>query len=43
MIRVANAPCSWSIIENVVGEREAYGWVLDEMHKTSYWGTELGD
>lgn len=43
MIRVANAPCSWGIIENVAGEREGYAWVLDEMHETGYRGTELGD
>jgi inosose dehydratase len=43
LIRVANAPCSWGVIENVAGEREGYAWVLDEMHETSYQGTELGD
>ena len=43
MIRVANAPCSWGVIENVGGEREGYAWVLDEMHETGYQGTELGD
>jgi len=41
--RVANAPCSWGVIENVGGEREGYAWVLDEMHETGYQGTELGD
>ena len=43
MIRVANAPCSWGVIENVAGERQGYAWVLDEMHETGYQGTELGD
>ena len=43
MNRVANAPCSWGVIENVGGEREGYAWVLDEMHETGYQGTELGD
>src|SRR6266581_2739625 len=43
MIRVANAPCSWGIIENVEGSRKGYAWVLDEMHETGYQGTELGD
>ncbi|HEV2656103.1 MAG TPA: xylose isomerase, partial [Ktedonobacteraceae bacterium] len=42
-MRVANAPCSWGIIENVAGQREGYAWVLDEMHETGYQGTELGD
>src|ERR1700694_5297143 len=42
-MRVANAPCSWGVIENVAGEREGYAWVLDEMHETGYRGTELGD
>ncbi len=43
MISIANAPCSWGVIENVAGEREGYAWVLDEMHETGYRGTELGD
>jgi inosose dehydratase len=43
LIRVANAPCSWGVIENVAGERGGYAWVLDEMHETGYGGTELGD
>jgi inosose dehydratase len=43
MISIANAPCSWGVIENVAGEREGYAWVLDEMHETGYGGTELGD
>jgi inosose dehydratase len=43
MIRVANAPCSWGVIENVAGERGGYAPMLDEMHDTGYAGTELGD
>ena len=43
MIRVANAPCSWGVIENVSGERGGYVRVLDEIQQTGYGGTELGD
>lgn len=43
MIRVANAPCSWGVIENVEGERGGYARVLDEMQASGYAGTELGD
>ena len=44
MIRVANAPCSWGVLEF---EKEAAGapaaQVLDEMAAAGYDGTELGD
>jgi inosose dehydratase len=43
MIRVANAPCSWGVIENVAGDIGGYHRVLDEMAETGYAGTELGD
>jgi inosose dehydratase len=43
MIRVANAPCSWGVIENVEGQRGGYARVLDEMQEAGYAGTELGD
>ncbi|RMG99865.1 MAG: xylose isomerase [Chloroflexi bacterium] len=43
MMKVANAPCSWGVIENTAGERVGYQQVLDEMRKTGYLGTELGD
>lgn len=43
MIQVANAPCSWGVIENVEGERGGYARVIDEIHETGYLGTELGD
>jgi inosose dehydratase len=44
MIRVANAPCSWGILE-FTGETRAapYAQVLDEIRDTGYAGTELGD
>ncbi|MDJ0757531.1 MAG: TIM barrel protein [Ardenticatenaceae bacterium] len=43
MIQVANAPCSWGVIENTEGERKTYLDVLDEMSAAGYAGTELGD
>lgn len=43
MINVANAPCSWGVIESMSGERGGYTQVLDEMQETGYVGTELGD
>lgn len=52
MIRVANAPCSWGILEftpstslRAGGTARAapYRQVLDEIHETGYAGTELGD
>jgi len=43
MIQVANAPCSWGIIENIAGDRYDYARVLDEIAASGYAGTELGD
>lgn len=43
MIKVANAPCSWGVIENTAGERHTWVQVIDEMAATGYAGTELGD
>ena len=44
MIRIANAPCSWGVLEFALeGESVGYTQVLDEMHQTGYAGTELGD
>ncbi len=43
MLRVANAPCSWGVIENIEGERFNYVHVLNEIAATGYVGTELGD
>jgi inosose dehydratase len=42
-IQVANAPCSWGVIENIEGERTTYVKVLNELAATGYVGTELGD
>ena len=42
-IQIANAPCSWGVIENTEGERSGYKKVLAEMEQTGYAGTELGD
>ena len=43
MMKIANAPCSWGVIENTNGQRGNYVRVLDEMRETGYDGTELGD
>jgi inosose dehydratase len=44
MIKVANAPCSWGVLEFDLGGKAAgYTQVLDEMVETRYAGTELGD
>ena len=44
MIRIANAPCSWGILEFEGDAAPAsYGTVLDEIRDTGYRGTELGD
>ena len=43
MFRIANAPCSWGVIEGIDGERGGYVTVIDEMQQTGYAGTELGD
>lgn len=43
MMQVANAPCSWGVIENIEGERYDYARVLDEIAASGYAGTELGD
>ncbi len=43
MLKVANAPCSWGVIENIEGERFDFARVLDEMAASGYAGTELGD
>ena len=42
MIRVANAPCSWGILEFGGDAKPAsYATVLDEIRDTGYEGTEL--
>jgi inosose dehydratase len=44
MIQIANAPCSWGVLEfDLAGEAAGYAQVLDEMVETGYAGTELGD
>ena len=44
MIRVANAPCSWGILEfDGVAQPAIYATVLDEIRDSGYEGTELGD
>jgi inosose dehydratase len=44
-IQVANAPCSWGVLEFEEQSAAAYGYgrVLDEMAAAGYAGTELGD
>jgi inosose dehydratase len=44
MIKIANAPCSWGVLEfDLEGEVAGYAQVLNEMQVTGYDGTELGD
>jgi len=44
MIKVANAPCSWGVLEfELEGESAGYRQVLNEIVETGYQGTELGD
>lgn len=44
MIKIANAPCSWGVLEfELEGKAAGYAQVLDEMAETGYKGTELGD
>ena len=44
MNKVANAPCSWGVLEfDVRDEAAGYEQVLDEIAATGYQGTELGD
>jgi inosose dehydratase len=43
-VKVANAPCSWGVLEfGIEGKVAGYAQVLDEMQQTGYVGTELGD
>lgn len=43
-IRIANAPCSWGVLEfDVPGKALGYAQVLDEIRDTGYAGTEFGD
>lgn len=44
MIKIANAPCSWGVLEfDLEGKAAGYAQVLDEINETGYAGTELGD
>jgi inosose dehydratase len=43
-MKVANAPCSWGVLEfDLDGAAAGYAQVLDEIRETGYVGTELGD
>ncbi|MEI6050107.1 MAG: sugar phosphate isomerase/epimerase [Bacteroidota bacterium] len=44
MIKIANAPCSWGVLEfDLAGKAAGFEQVLDEIRETGYQGTELGD
>jgi inosose dehydratase len=44
MIKIANAPCSWGVLEfELEGQKAGYEQVLNEMKACGYAGTELGD
>jgi inosose dehydratase len=44
MIKIANAPCSWGVLEfDLDGKAAGFGQVLNEISETGYEGTELGD
>ncbi|MBK7979412.1 MAG: TIM barrel protein [Ignavibacteriae bacterium] len=44
MIKIANAPCSWGVLEfDLDGKAPDYIQVLNEIKETGYVGTELGD
>ena len=44
MIKLANAPCSWGVLEfDLKGKVAPYSQVLEEIKVTGYQGTELGD
>ena len=42
-MRVANAPCSWGVLEFGGSSSAPFDRVLDEIRQTGYAGTELGD
>jgi inosose dehydratase len=44
MIKIANAPCSWGVLEfDLEGKAAGHEQVLDEIRETGYQGSELGD
>lgn len=43
-IKIANAPCSWGVLEfDLEGKAAGFKQVLDEIRDTGYEGSELGD
>ncbi len=43
MIKIANAPCSWGVLEfDLEGKAAGYAQVLDEMVETGYAGHRTG-
>ena len=42
-LQIANAPCSWGVLEFEEQSGYDYSRVLDEMRAAGYDGTELGD
>ena len=44
MIKIANAPCSWGVLEfDLDGKAAGFEQVLNEISETGYEGSELGD
>lgn len=44
MIKIANAPCSWGVLEfDLEGKAAGFVQVLNEIQETGYQGTELGE
>lgn len=44
MIKIANAPCSWGVLEfDLDGKAAGFEQVLNEIAETGYQGSELGD
>ena len=44
MIKIANAPCSWGVLEfDLDGKAAGFEQVLNEISETGYQGSELGD
>lgn len=44
MIKIANAPCSWGVLEfDLEGKAAGFEQVLNEIKETGYVGSELGD
>jgi len=44
MIKIANAPCSWGVLEfDLDGKAAGFEQVLNEIQETGYAGSELGD